>query len=122
MDKKMTLAQTWKNCLRMWKWVVKEYDKKDKDWKVWGSGQDLKIDWIDEHPEYDYLADYCFFCEWSVKHRVDGEYFCSNCPGRMVNKKFDCLDDSYHYSRKPKKFYKKLLQLDEKRRSKRGKK
>lgn len=107
----MTLNQIWKNCLRMWKWID----------KVWAPGMDvvsMKEEWLREHMPDVWLMSNCFFCEYNEDHQK--RMGCGACPGKLVSKSFHCYDHpTYHHEKYPKKFYKKLLQLDAKRRAKR---
>lgn len=105
----MTLNQTWKNCLRMWKWI-------DKTWKPGMNVLNLKREWLKKWmPDLDLICD-CFFCKYQVDEANPGGYKCSSCPGRLVSSRFHCCNITYVYRDKPKKFYQKLLQLDVKRR------
>jgi len=110
--KKLTLNQTWRKCLKMWKWIVEHLDE-DK------SVCDLKTDYLllktRESPTND-----CYFCEWlgqNVYGDVD-EPCASFCPGVLVNSRFNCCAKTYHYEYKPRAFYRKLLELDKKRKAK----
>lgn len=105
----MTLNQIWKNCLRMWKWIA----------KVWKPGMDvesLKNQWLwKRFPELNVNSN-CFFCDYQVS-KNGFTLHCFSCPGILVNKRFNCQNKSYHYRHYPRKFYKKLLQLDAKRKN-----
>jgi len=109
--KRMTLNQTWKECLRMWKWIAGQRNK--------GSTLDvegLKEQWLVDHG-YDPGVIYfqCFFCGYAGI-RQHGDFCCVNrCPGRLVSERFDCVADAYHYKYESIKFYQKLLELDAKR-------
>ena len=110
-EKRITLNQTWKNCLRMWKWIDKEY--------ICGMDVEvMKCDWLDKYKPDLCHASNCFFCQYASEHNKEGDVLCVNCPGRLVSKFFNCTNKSYHYLRHPKKFYKKLLELDAKRKVK----
>lgn len=103
----MTLNQTWKNCLQMWKWI-------DRVWEPGIGVTALKKQWMRMHlPTISVTFD-CFFCDYD---EVRGEkQRCVICPGRLVSNRFRCeAYTSYHWRDKPKQFYKKLLQLDAKR-------
>lgn len=78
----------------------------------------LKREWLERWmPDVMVHVD-CFFCEYADEH-FDHQYrFCSQCPGRLVGKRFNCRNAAYNYREEPKKFYQKLLQLDAKRRQK----
>lgn len=108
------LDRCWKNCLRMWKWV-------SKNWKPGMAVDSLKEQWLSDHRFTRSIDSDCFFCEYHVAHgggsrRYRGGSFCANCPGGYVSKSFSCSNPSYSYGCNPKAFYRKLLQLDAKRR------
>lgn len=108
--KDMTLNKTWEECLRMWKWIVKQIDAGNKSCVAI-----LKHKWLIQHGYCpDDIRSFCFFCQYAC----DSGSECSRCPGKIVSKRFDCRCIAYSYNKEPKKFYKKLLQLDAKRRSK----
>lgn len=117
---KMILDQTWKNCLRMWKWIA-------ETWKPGMNVCTLKRQWLkkfwkkEKNPHVE-----CFFCEYNQYNLcnirgVDDPFHsgCQQCPGILVSTRFHCGRTTYYYRDKPKKFYQKLLQLDVKRRKRR---
>ena len=104
---KWTLNQTWKYCLKMWKWIAEQVQKNN----VWYI-EELKQQWLQEHKFSKNLCNNCFFCDYNEQDD------CSGCPGKLVTKSFDCCNHAYHFVHSPIKFYKKLLQLDKKRRHK----
>jgi len=108
--KKLTLAKTWQECLRMWKWIDKQIEK-DKDLYA----GDLKWQWLREN-SIGTLHMGCFFCEYDL--RESGEDHCISCPGKLINKRFECERVTYCWADKPRKFYQKLLQLNAKRKAK----
>ncbi len=110
------LDRCWKNCLRMWKWITENWNAKcDID--------NMKYEWLAGHGfrrKSIFSNACCFFCEHQATHgRGHFEYRgvpkCKHCPGVYVSKTFDCYAKTYHYENKPKAFYRKLLQLDAKR-------
>ena len=105
----MTLNKTWKECLRMWKWIVKQVDKGDET-----GVEALKKEWLRTHGYDEYVSGSCFFCDYD-RLNGDDNHYCASCPGRLVLESFSCTDTFYNYYNKPKKFYKKLLELDAKR-------
>jgi len=116
---KLTLNKTWKNCLKMWKWIASEIEK--DQFKKPG---DLKVSWMRQH-DVSGLKFACFFCQYAHEHDglldIDKSSYrtCSSCPGRFVSSKFNCeLYKSYHWLSSPIKFYNKLVELDKKRRAK----
>jgi len=107
---KLTLAKTWQLCLRMWKWIAKETEE-GSTLSIW----DLKSQWLEEHgfsfKDLGSGTD-CFFCEYnSQQEGVD----CKYCPGYLVSKSFHCYRMSYHHRNRPIQFYKKLVELNNKR-------
>lgn len=112
--KKMALNKTWEECLRMWKWIVERTNnRKYRDDTVIY----LKRKWLIEHGyNPDLIVHYCFFCEAAI---ADNRILpCDGCPGRKVNSRFQCTNHTYFWKEYPHRFYKKLLELDAKRRSK----
>ena len=93
------LDRCWKNCLRMWKWIAEN----------WKSGIDVDImkeQWLRSH-KFSNLYNNCFFCNYASD--------CDRCPATIINKRFHCMNTTYHFWRKPKAFYAKLSELDAKR-------
>jgi len=114
MTKKLTLSEAWNRCLAMWKWIDKQIVK-GTDLKT----EKLKRKWLKtQQKKYklDNLRMNCFFCEYGKQHKEWYQHDCESCPGRLINRKFHCSNASYHYYDRPRKFYKKLLELNEKRR------
>lgn len=109
MDKQLTLEETWKLCLDMWKWIakcLKKHKKADYHLMV----DTLKQKWLDKNGYEDIDIDSnCFFCEYQAQH--PGKNVCATCPGRLVSSTFDCFDDSCHFEYEPILFYKKLVRL-----------
>lgn len=109
--KKLTLNQAWNRCLAMWKWIDKQVQK-GTDLGV----EELKAQWIKTQQGKYVINDLngnCFFCEYASQQSE--LYDCGPCPGRLADKRFSCTEPSYNYEYKPRKFYKKLLKLDKKR-------
>ncbi len=103
--KRLSLDETWRLCLQMWKWIAKKI-KADKNLCV----GDLKAEWVKKH-DFDEIDSNCFFCEYSAKH-PNKKVNC-NCPAKKIDKGFHCLKGEYHYEHEPIKFYKKLVKLNE---------
>lgn len=112
--KKLTLGQAYKDCLRMWKWIAEQVEG--------GCIDDvctLKYRWLEEKQKkyaIGSLSSNCFFCHYDMLKADIGDAACKYCPGRIVDKRFNCINTSYDHLAEPVKFYKKLLKLDEKRR------
>lgn len=109
--KKLTLNEAWNRCLAMWKWIDKQIEK-GPDLDV----EELKEKWLrtkqKKYDVYDLISD-CFFCEYDAQQ--DDSCNCSFCPGKLISKSFKCIHTEYNYEYQPRKFYKKLLQLNEER-------
>lgn len=107
-NKKLSLNDIWRLCLKMWKEIHKEF-----------LIVSAKQEWLKENGfNSDIICASCFFCEWAKQNENnDINDFCIMCPGKLVSKRFQCENISYKYSRKPTAFYKKLLQLDKKRKN-----
>lgn len=105
--RKLSLERTWKKCLRMWKEMI------EKHWERGMKGSDLKRIYFEIHPKIAEPESGCYFCDYNDRRTNN----CEHCPGVLVNKKFHCHNTPYHYHWKPKAFYRKLLELDKKRKS-----
>jgi len=124
--KDMTWGECWKWCLAMWKWISEEQPESKEGWDddrlaviVELKDKWLKDKWLEEHgfTGKDRPLEGCFFCEWN--DQSGNSYNCNNCPGNIVDKnKFSCTDYDWDYSCFPRKFYRKLLRLDKRRREK----
>ncbi len=102
--KKLNLDETWKLCLEMWKWVVKQRRLGRK-----GSVDELKDEWCGINNYEELLLD-CFFCERTA---FRGSRRCRLCPARRIEKDFSCTNEAgIHYFHSPKKFYTNLLRLN----------
>ena len=105
------LDRTWKNCLRMWKWISETR-------KPGMNVCDLKDQWLKENHFTRKIEWECFFCEWAITHGQDcADMYqgCPHCPGTMVSSRFKCSVKAYRFDRNPKAFYRKLVELDKKR-------
>jgi hypothetical protein len=106
--KKPSLDKTWELCLKMWKWITVERRKGNR-----ACTAILKSEWCKRH-SFMHIAVDCFFCEYNRAHQGIG---CSKCPATLIDKEFRCVGSSYDYGRFPLAFYKKLLQLNRKRKA-----
>ncbi len=110
--KKLTLDETWKLCLSMWRWIAKMKRAGSKR-----SVKELKGVWCKKHGLWDVDND-CFFCEHV---RQEGKRCTINsqtpCPGNKVDRSFVCINTEYNYAQKPIKFYNKLVSLNKKRKA-----
>ncbi len=110
------LDRCWKNCLRMWKWIA-------ENWEPNKSIDKMKAVWLKKHGFTRAIAADCFFCEYHHNkgggaRKYRGGDYCADCPGGYVSKSFDCYSPHYHFYLKPVAFYRKLLELDKKRKAK----
>ena len=108
------LDRSWKNCLKMWKWITKnlplaflELSREEQEEII----NKLKRQWVKENKFTNYIAQYCFFCEYDRNHKYD----CSTCPARLVEPHFHCDDDLQSYRFDPLNFYIRMLELNIKR-------
>ena len=103
-NKQLTIDGTWRLCLQLWRWVIKQYKLSG------GSIAMLKIDWFDSHWKGEYQHAHCFFCEYN------GETIgCNNCPGALVDPSFRCWNEGKHYMSNPIEFFEELKRLNKKR-------
>ena len=113
MAKRMTLDETWKNCLSMWRWIAKRVR--------YGCAKNvssLKREWLKDHRIADgVLFEDCFFCHYHLSHkrRVRAIEGCEGCPAVFVDRGFVCTHDNYDYDTEPIAFYNKLVSLNRKR-------
>lgn len=104
--KRLSLDETWVECLKMTKWLSENYD--------------AEIDDIDERKIYylacvchmdgdDFPALQCFFCNYT-----NGYSGCKkSCPGKLVDPAFSCtLGKGPHYISDPIGFHENLLRLN----------
>ncbi len=110
--KRLTLDQTWKLCLSMWRWIAKQIREGSEK-----SVAELKAQWATKHG-YEELHNLCFFCAWV---KPAGRYCAGDCPGEKVEKNFDCNNAKYDYEDEPIAFCNKLVSLNRKRLAKRKK-
>ncbi len=95
------LDKCWINCLQMTKWLSEQE----------GDTVELKRQYTKAHGLTLYADD--FFCEFSKL-----ENSCSDCPAVRIDRSFDCFNKQYHWEYYRKKYYRKLLELDKKRKQK----
>ena len=100
--KKMTLDETWTNCLKMWRWIAKQRKLKPKI-----STEFFKEEWLLKHG-FKTIDHDCFFCEYDSKYG-DG---CYGCPARKYDPEFHCSNRLWHWKKYPTKFYNKLVALN----------
>ena len=116
MKKKLTLNQTWTLCLKQWKWIIEQLDAgSEKAITV------LKQEWLKRNGyKTKEIWATCFFCEYVASRR---NFSCQeNCRARLIAKRFHCERAAYNYSFEPRKFYKVIFGLNEKRKAQKEKK
>lgn len=112
--KKLTLDQTWKLCLSMWRWIAKQIRQGS-----FLSVRLLKRIWLENHGYYDKeISENCFFCEYSERHKFKD---CDGCPGIKVDIEFGCGKSEYDWFSNPIAFYNKLRALNRRRMAKKNK-
>jgi len=95
----------------MWKWISEQYDDNI-------SVESLKARWLATNRFTKSIYANCFFCEYAGQDEFERFLCDERCPGKMVSTRFGCQNVTYHYQSNPKRFYRKLLKLDKKRRQK----
>ena len=105
--KQLTLDETWKQCLSMWRWIA-EAVKDDYGLSVF----DLKRLWMKDHG-YGHVKADCFFCQFNFQSGGG----CKHCPGKLVDPDFDCEDLDYLWSWEPIAFYNKIVSLNKQRKA-----
>lgn len=112
--KRLTLDETWEQCLAMWKWISRRVGMSD-DRDV----EDLKMAWLllngyvlENSDGNKGACNDCFFCEYDNQRpgkSINNDCF---CPGRKVDKDFSCHNREYNHSDKPRAFYAELKRLN----------
>lgn len=111
-----TLNETWEHCIKMWQDLVKDLDTnnmQDGCENIDDYVSEFKGQWLEDHDLDDDINSNCFFCGYSDDW--EGRYYCDQCPGRLVDPKFSCMNGRYSFKIMPRKFLAKLLELNEKR-------
>lgn len=102
--KRLTLDKTWELCLKQRRWIAKEVKIGRNSI---GETIDLKDEWLEKH-DFKNVSENCFFCDYAYKRAGCRP----SCPGKKIDKSFDCDNRDYHYAAEPLAFYKKLVQLN----------
>ncbi len=105
------LDRSWKNCLRMWKWISENLP--DGFSAASGAVKEFVIDtlkrtWLKKNRFTNKMSNDCFFCAYDEKYGDD----CEHCPAKLVETHFHCGDWSYHYYFNPIEFYNRLIKYD----------
>ena len=105
---KLSLDKTWTECLRMLKWISRKS-------LTTSDVSDLKEQYLEQTKYENKITIHdCFFCNYALNHckDKDNDRLCNLCPALKYDKDFHCMDILYDYSRHPRKFYKKLKELN----------
>lgn len=101
--KTLTLDETWVECLKMWRWIVRQPCPRNV--------KALKVEWITAHG-FAGISHACFFCEYSEYGRGWQGCVKGHCPAKLVDRKFTCAcDPDYNYEEKPAAFLRKITAL-----------
>lgn len=124
--KKLSLDETWRLCLKMWKWIAKQIRKYKNFHQLSIAGKteiifQLKRKWCRKN-KYNTLNFDCFFCEYAKNSSYTSRNCEENCPARKIDKEFNCHNLKYDFIRRPITFYNKLVSLNKKRLAKKKKK
>lgn len=101
--RRLSIEETWKECLRMWKWISQHC-----------CGDDVGIfkqKWLDKHG-YLKTDSGCFFCAYAKSSGIYSNRCLAHCPARKVDPDFICDDCSYSFLDQPEQFYQKLVELN----------
>lgn len=114
---RLNLDQTWEQCIKMWEFVCRSL-RHDPDQEV----NVLKERWMRKnYPPHVYVDYNCFFCDYDNNRRNENGksgQFCMYCPGKKVDKDFNCEDPAYHWMVKSHEFLKKIKALNKQRKQK----
>lgn len=99
------LDVTWRESIRMWKWIVKQ----GRPWS-YTRVENLKTEWLKNHG-YRGVESGCFFCHYDSNIERYSPEACYNCPGRKIDDTFSCEDVRYHWVYHPDKFLEKIESL-----------
>lgn len=119
--KRLTLDETWRLCLSMWRWIAKQ-KKEDSSAKSWL----IKDEWLEKHGyKEDDISCSCFFCDYAEpRKKTYDESMCTYCPGNKVDKTLGrlwCQNKDIDWRDEPIVFYNKLRSLNRKRLTKKKK-
>lgn len=107
--RELTLSETWKLCLSMWRWIAKQVRAGRTD------VTSLKNEWIEKKGfGSEKILHHCFFCHYTAEDFEFSED-CNQCPARKIDPYFDCCGGKYYYRPHPIAFYNKLVSLNRKR-------
>ncbi len=107
------LDRCWKNCRRMWTWIIKNLPEGFSEFSIGRKSNiliTLKEQWLNQHRFTRDVENNCFFCDYA------GDSGCFNCPGSLVNPEFRCyrcgIGGDCHWIINPIAFEAELARLD----------
>ena len=110
--KRLTLDQTWEQCLAMWKWISRQCLGKNMFWCKRNVSR-LKRQWLKANGFEDEAIDHdCFLCEYDEQRRGANDCGCPACPAKKIDDNFECCNEEYEYESRPRKFYAELKRLN----------
>jgi hypothetical protein len=115
--RRLSLDKTWDECLRMWTWITKHVSLEER----FGSTVVLlKEIWLRDYYPQTEMLNGCFFCEYCVGKGEKvwpskGLQYCKQCPGRLVDPKFNCEEIDQSWFDDPWEFYEQLKYLNRRR-------
>ncbi len=108
--KRLTLDQTWIECMRLWKHIARKVRAAIKAGEKWNV-DDLKREWCIKHG-CEGLNLSCFFCEYDDERQNRlGSRDCSFCPAKKIDKGFYCSEGELSCFDNPLDFYAELRRL-----------
>lgn len=102
--KKLTLDETWKQCLKMWRWIVKQ-----KKLHPYSEVNVLKRKWFRKYSPRDSKLAHCFFCDYN---KANHGGYCRKCPATVIDQSFYCGNSKYHFAYEPTAFLKEITRLN----------
>ena len=107
--RKLSLDMTWTECLRMWKWISRQW--LDPNHLGLSVGMFKRI-WLENngYPTHVDESMNCFFCRYAGVTR-NFVQDCTECPGALIDKTFRCSMEKYNYEQLPREFYQELRRL-----------
>ena len=116
--KRLTVDQTWEQCLKMWKWISRQCKGKDTNWCETHIDY-LKEEWLEKNGiKYNEISQDCFLCDRTTP-KGDDWYECRKCPAKKIDRAFNCCEpdgfddeDGAFFALYPRLFYAKLKELN----------
>ena len=109
--KGLKLDTVWDRCIAMAEFVAKWHEERGLAPRL------LKRMWLSANGyEPSDVYNLCLFCDYADRHTPDtAQTICPRCPGRAVDKSFNCRIESYHWRYNPAAFANKLKKMNAKR-------